>query len=107
MSKRKKRKGIEAICRNCRLFDPSRSLCKVVVLHEGQKLNLPVEANDPCFFEQTYFDPILGREEKLNEVKQVRFWVEGKDGKKTDGDGVVRMEYEPGFFGDISITDII
>lgn len=104
---RKKNKSIEPICKNCRLFDGHQSICKVVILHEGQKINLPVEANDPCFFEQTYFDPILQREETLNEVKQVRFWVEGKDGKKTDKNGVVKMEYPEGFFGELSIADIV
>jgi hypothetical protein len=97
----KKNKTVEPICKNCRLFDSHRSLCRVVILHEGQKTNLPVEANDLCFFEQPYFDPITHRRETLNEVKQVRFWVEGKDGKKTDGDGVVKMEYPEGFFGSL------
>lgn len=104
---RKNNKNIEAVCRNCRLFDSSRDLCRVVVLYEGEKTNLPVHANDPCFFEQTYFDPVTRREESLNEVKQVRFWVEDKDGKKTDGDGIVKMEFPEGFFGELTITDII
>jgi hypothetical protein len=102
-----RKKYIEPICSNCRLFDPHNSICKVVILHEGQKINLPVEANDPCFFEQTYFDPSSQREENFNEIKQVRFWVEGKDGKKTDKNGVVKCEYPPGFFGELSVIDII
>jgi hypothetical protein len=104
---RKKKKPVKEICRNCKLFNPARSVCSVVVLYEGQRLNIPVDPEDSCFFEQTYFDPILNKEETLNDIKQVRFWVEDKDGKKTDKDGKVLMEFDNGFFGDLSITDIV
>jgi hypothetical protein len=34
------------------------------------------------------------------EIQQVRFWVENEEGKPTNGDGVVKMEYPEGFFGE-------
>lgn len=86
-------KKIKPICGNCRLFDEGLGICRVVILHEGEKLNLPVEAKDPCFFEQEYFDPITGRTETFNEVKEIRVWVEDKDGKKTDGNGTVKIQF--------------
>lgn len=98
---------VEQICGNCKLYDPEPSKCKVVILHEGQRINIPVDPKESCFFEQSCFDPKTGREETLNEIQQVRFWVEGKDGKKTDKNGVVKMEYPEGFFGDTTIDDII
>jgi hypothetical protein len=29
----------------------------------------------------------------------VKFWVEDKEGKKTSGEGTVKIEYPEGFFG--------
>ena len=81
---------IEPICKNCRLFDPINNECKVVILWEGEKYNLPVSPNDRCHMDE------LGIE-----VKQVRWWVEDpKTGEKTDGNGIVKMEYPEGFFGE-------
>jgi hypothetical protein len=101
MSKRnKKRKNIERICKNCRLYNPDRGECSIVVLHEGQRLRLPVLENDPCFFEEEYFDPTTKAVEHFAEdIKQVRFWVENEKGDKTDGNGTVKMEYPDGFLG--------
>lgn len=93
------KKKIKPICGNCRLYNREESTCRVVILHEGERVNIPVEPKDSCFFEQTYFDPITGKKEDFNEIQQVRFWVEGKDGKPTDGNGTVKMEYPKGFFG--------
>ena len=96
----KRKREIERICRNCKLFDPNNSECAVIVLHEGQRHKLPVIADEPCFFEDMYFDPTTKAMESFAEdIQQVRFWVEDKDGKPTDGNGVVKMEYPEGFFG--------
>jgi hypothetical protein len=103
----KKRKKNEPICGNCKLFDASKHQCRVVILHEGNRVNLPVDPQDPCFFEQTYFDPVTGQEESFNEIKQVRFWVEDNEGKPIDGNGTVKMEIPEDFFGDLNITEII
>lgn len=102
-----KNKKIEPKCKNCRLYDSARSICRVVVLHEGERINLPVDAEDQCFFEQTYFDPVTRQFETFNEVQEVKFWVEDKNGKKTDKDGTVKIEYPEGFFGNLTLRDII
>ena len=105
---KKKEKNIEQVCGNCKLYDPSKGVCRIVVLNEGQKDNIPVEPQDRCFFDDIYFDPVSHEKANLlDQVKQVRFWVEGKDGKKTDGNGTVKVEYPDGFFGDLKVTDII
>lgn len=102
-----KNKKIEAVCKNCRLFDPVNNICKVVILHEGQKVNIPVDAEDPCFFEQQYYDPITKKIGDFNEVKQVKMWVEDDKGKKTNKNGTVKIEYPEGFFGELTIKDIV
>ena len=94
------KKIIEKICKNCKLFDGKKSECSVVILHEGNRIKIPVSAEDSCFFEGEYFDPITNNKENfVEEVKQVRFWVEKENGDKTDGDGIVKIEYPEGFFG--------
>lgn len=95
-----KKKKIEPICGNCKLFDSRNRRCQVVVLHEGERLHVPVDAADPCFFEQQYFDPVTGKVEDFNDIQEVKFWVEDKNGKKTDKDGTVKIEFPEGFFGD-------
>jgi hypothetical protein len=97
----KMKKPIKKICKNCKLFDPKSSSCSIVVLHEGQRLRLPVSAEDSCFFEGEYFDPTLKATQSFaEEIKEVKFWVENEKGDKIDGDGIVKMEYPEGFFGD-------
>jgi hypothetical protein len=97
----KKKKQVERICRNCKLFDASKSECAIVVLHEGQRHRLPVLAHEPCFFEGAYFDPTTKAvEDFAGDIKEVKFWVEDKHGQKTDGDGTVKMEYPEGFLAD-------
>lgn len=102
-----KNKKIDPICKNCRLFDPKNKICRVVILHEGERINIPVDAEDPCFFEQQYFDPTTKAMEDFNEIKQVRFWVEDEKGQKTNKNGTVKMEYPEGFFGELTVNDII
>jgi hypothetical protein len=90
---------IQKICGNCRLYDPQRGECRVVILWEGERRNLPVEPQDQCFYEQEFgaggskFIP-------ADEIKQVRFWVEDPTtGEKTNKNGTVKVEYPEGFFG--------
>lgn len=100
------KKKIDRICKNCRLYDPANSECKVVILHEGSRINLPVEAKDRCFFEQEFFDPEVGDFVDFNEIKEVKFWVEDDKGQKAN-QGTVKIEYPEGFFGDKTIKDIV
>jgi len=85
-------KNIKRICGNCKLYDPSQNQCSVIVIHEGQKLNIPVDAEDDCFFEQEYFDPTTKAMENFNEIKEIKMWVEDEAGNKTSGNGVVKIE---------------
>lgn len=97
---RRKQKQIERICANCKLFNPQKSECSVVILMEGNRVRIPVDAEDPCFYEGMYFDPTTkAMEDFAGEIQQVRFWTENRDGEKTSGDGIVKMEYPEGFFG--------
>jgi len=89
---------VERICGTCKLFNPAKGECSVVILHEGEKLNIPVDAEDPCFFEQKVINPETGLEEDFNEIQEVKMWVENPQGKKGKK-GTVKIEYPEGFFG--------
>jgi hypothetical protein len=96
----RKKKQVERICRNCKLYDPGKGECAVVVLHEGQRLRLPVLAHEPCFFEGVYFDPTTkAMEDFAGDISEVKFWVENEKGEKVKGDGIVKMEFPEGFLG--------
>jgi len=96
-----KKKHIERICKNCKLYSPKENHCSVVVLWEGERTHLPVNAQDTCFYEQGYFDPGTKSVESFSrDIQEVKFWVENEDGRKTNKDGVVKMEYPEGFFGE-------
>jgi len=82
------KKLIEKICNNCLLYNRNKGACKVAVLVEGHEYHLPVLASDKCHYDE------LGIE-----IKQVRWWVEDDQGKPTDGNGTVKIEYPDGFFG--------
>jgi len=82
------RKNIDKICNNCLLYNREKNECKVAILVEGKELHLPVSPQDACTFDEMGI-----------EVKQVRWWVEDKEGKPVDGNGTVKMEYPEGFFG--------
>lgn len=100
MGKKSKSKEIQRICKNCKLYDPSRGECSVVILHEGQRVKIPVDPQDECFYEGVYFDPTTkAMEDFSGDIQQVKFWVENDKGQKTDKNGVVKMEYPEGFFG--------
>jgi hypothetical protein len=95
------KRKLKPICRNCVLFDRSSKTCKVVILSEGERIHIPVDGNDACFFnnkftaindkgEQDSFEPI---------IDQVRWWVEDPHtGEQISGNGVVKIEYPESFF---------
>lgn len=96
-----KKKSIERKCKNCKLFNAQEGHCQIVVLFEGKRTHVPMEPDDDCIYEESYFDPTTKAMENFSEdVKEVKFWVENEQGEKTAGDGVVKMEYPEGFFGD-------
>ena len=98
-----KKKTPEPKCKNCRLFDPKSNRCAVVILYGGEKYNLPVEAEDDCFFENEFVAiNDEGQEDVFKaEVQQARFWVEDPEtGEPTRGDGLVKIEYPEGFFNE-------
>ncbi len=74
------------------LFNPSKSECRVIILHEGEKINIPVDPKDPCFFEEEYFNPITKETETFNDIKEIKMWVEDDFGNKADH-GKVKIEY--------------
>lgn len=93
-------KQIERICKNCQLYDEGRGVCSVIVLHEGEKVNVPMSPNDLCLYEIGYFDPTTKAIENFTEdIKEVKLWVENDKGEKVAGDGIVKIEYPEGFFG--------
>lgn len=94
----KKKKEVEHICGNCRIYDPERGVCRVVVLLEGKRVNVPVDPQDACIMEDSGL---------IDDIKEVRFWVEDEKGEKTDGNGTVKIQYPEGFFGDTTIRDIL
>ena len=98
----KKKKGhIERICGNCKLYNPQEDHCSVVILHAGERLHLPVEPKDSCFYEENYFDATTkAMEDFVDDLKEVKFWVENENGEKVKGDGIVKMEYPEGFMGE-------
>ncbi len=107
MAKKKKTdKKCDKKCKNCSLFSPEQKLCGVIILmHDGSRVNLPVEPSDDCFFENQFVARTSdGKVETFKpEVQQVRWWVEDpKTGKPTAGNGNVKIEYPDGFFGDES-----
>jgi hypothetical protein len=83
---------MERICKNCRLFNPDDSSCSVKLVNGTDVIrDLPVNANDSCVWED------MGLADFIQEV---RFWVEDPEtGKKTDGNGLVKIQYPEGFFG--------
>ena len=104
----KKRKPIEKICNNCKLYNAQKGECSVVILWEGERQHIPADPEDPCFFEGEYFDPMTKSNENFtDDIQEVKFWVEDEKGEKTDKDGTVKMEYPEGFFGDKDMKDII
>lgn len=76
--------NMERICKNCQLFCSSRGICGVTIIHEGVHTNIPVSAEDPCFFEEEYFNPVTRQKEDFNDIQQLRMYEEK---------GQVKIEY--------------
>ena len=103
------KKTPEPYCKNCKLFNPAKRECAVTILYEGERIRIPVDAEDRCFFEQEFVAlDSSGKPDKFKlEVEQVRFWVEDEEGNKTDGHGTVKIEFpratagKDGFFGNL------
>lgn len=82
---------MQRICKNCRLFNEPDGTCSIRILHQGVVWrDIPVDPNDECLWEE------LGI---ADHIQQVRFWVEDDNGEPTKGNGTVKIEYPPGFFG--------
>jgi hypothetical protein len=73
---------MEKKCKNCLLFDKEKNLCKVAILIEGKKFNLPVDLNDNCHMDELQIP-----------VEQIRWFEEDKDNKKT-----IKIEYPENLF---------
>jgi hypothetical protein len=88
----KRKKEIEHVCGNCRLFDGPSSTCSVRLLVMGQTFrDVPVDPKDKCLWEE------LG---VADHIKQARFrCIDPMTGRGTDGNGMVVIEYEDDFFG--------
>lgn len=99
-----KKKKLEHKCKNCGLFDKAQEICRVIVLVEGERINVPVDSEDDCFYEGTFTAiDVDGKKEEFNvPVENVKFWVEDEEGNQVDGDGIVKIEYPEGFFGEES-----
>ena len=68
---------MEKKCKNCLLFDKQNNLCKIAILIEGKKYNLPVDPDDNCHMDELKIP-----------VEQIRWFEEEKDNKKT-----IKIEY--------------
>jgi len=73
---------MEKECKNCLLFDKEKKLCKVAILIDGEKFNLPVDPNDNCHMDELQIP-----------VEQIRWFEEKKDDKKT-----IKIEYPEHLF---------
>jgi hypothetical protein len=99
----------KAICKNCVLYRRDKGICGVVVLYEGERINIPVEPNDPCFYKDKFkaLDGNMEIDEFQPEIEQLRWWVEDpKTGKQIDGKGIVKFQYPSNFFGEDDLEKI-
>ena len=90
-----KKKAVERVCGNCKLYNAQRGVCAIVILFNGERQHIPVDHDDPCFYDGMDTDQGF-----IEDIKEVKFWVENEKGDKTDGEGTVKMEYPEGFFGE-------
>ena len=81
-------KKLQKTCGNCLLYNHDKKECRVAILLEGVEYHMPVSVEDPCHMDELQIP-----------VNQVRWWVEDEEGKPTDGNGVVKIEYPENFFG--------
>lgn len=94
----KKKSNIEKICKNCRLYDAKKSQCSIVILNEGERMHIPMLPEETCFFEE-FIDSPEGKFQPIENVKEVKFWVEDPETGEKTKEGKVKIEYPEGFFG--------
>ena len=88
-----KKKQVDRICKNCRLYNDKDQVCSVVVLFEGKKLHVPMDPQDTCLYENQYFDPTTeSLKSMVDDIKQLRMWVEDENGQKSK-EGIVKIEF--------------
>ena len=92
-------------CKQCQLFDSQNKICGVIVLNSGEKIHLPVDAEDDCFFKQEFRS--INKEQSNIErfqvdVQQVKIWVEDEHGNKC-AQGKVMIERPTDYFGDLDL----
>jgi hypothetical protein len=99
----KKKKPIERICGNCRMFNYRQSRCNVALLYAGKEFHLPVDPHDDCFFESEFI-PLNEKHPDVVEpvgehLEEVRFWCENPITGEQTREGQVKIEYPEDFFG--------
>ncbi len=67
--KKKKKKRLPLICKNCKLWNKDEKVCSVVIIHDGEKMELETKAEDRCKWEEMGVD-----------VHRLRAWSDGKNG---------------------------
>ena len=95
------KKKIEPRCRNCKLYNWDEKVCKVIILYEGARINVPTDPNDLCLYEDKFTEILPNGEvrEFTPKPEQIRMWVEDPvTGKKTDKNGVVKIEFPEGLY---------
>ena len=70
----------ERKCKNCQLYNREKLECRVVVILDGQRINPPTDPEDDCLFE-------------TGEIQEIKMWTEDINGKVTDKNGTVKIEY--------------
>lgn len=91
-------------CRDCKLYNKKQKYCTVIVLLDGEKINLPTDPGDACVFEEeySYIDENGETQVWKPEVNEIKIWCENPvTGEKSDK-GVVKIEYPKNFFPDIT-----
>ncbi len=78
---------IEPKCKNCLLADREKNICKVAIIINDEKFNLPIFPDDNCHMDE------LGIP-----VQQVRWYVEDPITGEPAQNGIVKFEYPETFF---------
>ena len=109
MKKNKKKKVIEPRCRNCKLYDWEHKACKVIILYEGARINVPMDPNDICLYEDKFIEILPDKDGQFKakefsvKPEQVKMWVENPITGKRSNKGVVKIETPESFWPEIDI----
>lgn len=88
------------ICKNCAIYNFQKKECGVAILYNGEKIHLPTDPNDACFFEEEIETKVENKIEKWTPtVDQVKMWCEDPTTGLKTKKGIVKIEYPVGFFG--------